>query len=411
MSYETEKALDEKYLMRTFARKPVELVSGAGMHVRDDAGNDYLDFLGGIGVCCLGHCHPAVVKAVQEQAAKLMHVSNYYYIEHRGEVAKRLSALLNQGDADAPETWRTFFANSGAEANECAIKLARLYSKEKGHGGQGIVCLERSFHGRTLATLAATRQPVKQAAFEPLPQNFLSTPPNDMEALKDLFAQNPDGIAAVMVEPVQGECGVYPLEAEYLQAALALAHENGALLICDEVQCGIFRTGAPFAFQQLGVTPDIVSMAKGVAGGFPMGACAARDEVAAVFAPGLHGSTFGGSNLAVAAAEATLKALEDEDIAQNVMEVGGYFRMRLESLDEVREVRGMGLMLACELSEDVDAARLVIDALSCGLLLNYTGPHTLRFLPPLVCTKGDVDVLIGALPGLIAGAVRANGKA
>ncbi len=408
MSYETAKALDDTYVMHTFGRKPVEFVSGAGMHLQDDAGNDYLDFLSGIGVCCLGHCHPAIVAAVQEQAAKLMHVSNYYQIEHRGEVAQQLSALLNNGDADAPELWKTFFANSGAEANECAIKLARLYSKEKGHGGQGIICMERSFHGRTLATLAATRQPVKQAAFEPLPQNFLSAKPNDIDSLKEAFAQHPNGIAAVMVEPVQGECGVYPLTAEYLQAARELAHENGALLICDEVQCGIFRTGTPFAFQQLGVVPDIVSMAKGIAGGFPMGACAARDEVAAVFVPGLHGSTFGGSNLAVAAADATLKALQDENIAENVKEVGAYFRAKLESLDEVAEVRGMGLMLACELGEDVDAPKLVIDALSCGFVLNYTGPHTLRFLPPLVCTKEDVDALIAALPGLVAGAAGAS---
>ena len=404
MTYEQAKALDDKYVMHTFARKPVEFVSGQGMHLQDDAGNDYLDFLSGIGVCCLGHCHPAVVAAVQEQAAKLMHVSNYYQIEQRGEVAERLSGMLNWGDPARPAPWKTFFANSGAEANECAIKLARLYSRQKGHGGQGIVCMERSFHGRTLATLAATQQPVKQAAFQPLPQNFLAAPPNDIEALRAVFAQNPQGIAAVMVEPVQGECGVYPLTEEYLQAACELAHENGALLICDEVQCGIYRTGTPFAFQQLGVVPDIVAMAKGIAGGFPMGACAARDEVAAVFEPGIHGSTFGGSNLAVAAANATLKALVDEGVPENVAEVGEYFRGKLEALPEAVEVRGMGLMLAVEFGENVDAAKLVLDALGAGLVLNYTGPHTLRFLPPLVCTTGDVDVLMQKLPALIAGA-------
>ena len=407
MSYEEAKKLDDAYVMHTFGRKPVELVSGAGMHVQDDAGNDYLDFIGGIGVCCLGHCHPAIVQAVQEQAAKLMHVSNYYHIEKRGEVAQMLSGMLNWGDPARPSPWKTFFANSGAEANECAIKLARLYSKQKGHGGQGIICMERSFHGRTLATLAATQQPVKQAAFQPLPQNFLAAPPNDIDALRDVFAQNPEGIAAVMVEPVQGECGVYPLTEEYLQAALELAHENGALLICDEVQCGIYRTGTPFAFQQLGVIPDIVSMAKGIAGGFPMGACAARDAVASVFEPGIHGSTFGGSNLAVAAAEATLQTLVDEEIPTHVFEVGAYFREQLESLPEIAEVRGMGLMLACELGEDVDAGQLVLDALGQGLLLNYTGPHTLRFLPPLICTTADVDTLIAKLPALIAGAKQA----
>ncbi len=403
MTYEEAKALDDAYVMHTFGRKPVEFVSGQGMHVQDDAGNDYLDFLSGIGVCCLGHCHPAVVKAVQDQAAKLMHVSNYYYIEQRGEVARTLSAMLNWGAPDRPAPWKTFFANSGAEANECAIKLARLYSKERSHGGQGIVCLERSFHGRTLATLAATQQPVKQAAFQPLPENFLSTPPNDIDALKAVFAEHPQGIAAVMVEPVQGECGVYPLTEEYLQAALELAHENGALLICDEVQCGIYRTGTPFAFQQLGVVADIVSMAKGIAGGFPMGACAARSSVAEVFEPGIHGSTFGGSNLAVAAALATLQTLVDEGVPENVVEVGAYLREQLEALPDVVEVRGMGLMLACEFGDDVDAGKLVLDALGEGLILNYTGPHTLRFLPPLVCGTQDVDVLIAKLPALIAG--------
>ena len=404
MTFEQAKALDEKYVMHTFGRKPVEFVAGAGMHLQDDAGKDYLDFLSGIGVCCLGHCHPAVVGAVQEQAAKLMHVSNYYYIEQRGEVAEQLSAMLNWGDPARPTPWKTFFANSGAEANECAIKLARLYSRERGHGGQGIICMERSFHGRTLATLAATQQPVKQAAFQPLPQNFLSAPPNDIEALQAVFDVNPQGIAAVMVEPVQGECGVYPLTEEYLQAALEIAHENGALLICDEVQCGIYRTGTPFAFQQLGVVPDIVAMAKGIAGGFPMGACAARDAVAEVFQPGIHGSTFGGSNLAVAAAKATLDAIVDEGVPANVMEVGAYFREQLEAIPQAKEVRGMGLMLAIEFGEDVDAGKLVLDALGAGFVLNYTGPHTLRFLPPLICTKEDVDALMAAMPGLIAGA-------
>lgn len=404
MSYEQAKELDEKYVMHTYGRKPVELVSGKGMHLQDDAGNDYLDFIGGIGVCCLGHCHPAVVKAVQDQAAKLMHVSNYYYIEKRGEVARTLSGMLNWGDPARPAPWKTFFANSGAEANECAIKLARLWSKERSHGGQGIICMERSFHGRTLATLAATQQPVKQAAFQPLPQNFLAAPPNDIEALAAVFEANPKGIAAVMVEPVQGECGVYPLTEEYLQAALEMAHANGALLICDEVQCGIYRTGTPFAFQQLGVVPDIVSMAKGIGGGFPLGACAARDEVAAVFEPGIHGSTFGGSNLAVAAAQVTLETLVEEGVPANVAEVGAYFAQKLEALPETLEVRGMGLMLACELPEDVDAAKLVLDALQVGLLLNYTGPHTLRFLPPLICGTQEVDELIEKLPALIAGA-------
>ena len=270
MSFEEEKQLEETYVMHTFGRKPVEFVSGSGMHLVDDKGNEYLDFLSGIGVCCLGHSPKAVTDAVAEQAEKLMHVSNYYYIEGRGELAKTLSDLLNGGDAEA-EPWQTFFANSGAEANECAIKLARYWSRQCSHGGQNIVCLNRSFHGRTLATLAATQQPVKQSAFQPLPGGFLATQPNDIEALEATFAEN-DDIAAILVETVQGECGVYPLSPEYLARAAELAHAHGALLICDEVQCGIYRCGAPYAFQVLGTTPEIVTMAKGLAGGFPLGA-------------------------------------------------------------------------------------------------------------------------------------------
>lgn len=404
MSLEEQQNLEETYLMHTFARKPVELVSGHGMTVTDDKGNDYLDFIGGIGVCCLGHCHPAVVGAITEQAEKLIHVSNYYYIEKRGQVGQILSDMLNECAPEGTAPWKTFFANSGAEANECAIKLARLYSKKHSHGGQNIVSLERSFHGRTLATLAATQQPVKQSAFQPLPGGFLAVAPNDIEALKQTFAAHPDGIAAVLVEPIQGESGVHPLTVEYLQAALQLAHDNGALLICDEVQCGIYRAGTyPYAFQHAGILPDIVSMAKGIGGGFPMGACSARAEVAEVFEPGLHGSTFGGSNLAIAAAYATLTTLQKEGIAAKVTEVGDYLQQQLATVPGVAEVRGSGLMVACDLADDANAFDVVLRALDAGLLLNATGDHTLRFLPPLICEKADVDTLIAKLPALIAG--------
>lgn len=403
MSLEEQQNLEETYLMHTFARKPVELVSGHGMVATDDKGNDYLDFIGGIGVCCLGHCHPAVVDAISDQAHKLIHVSNYYYIEKRGEVAKLLSDMLNE-HAEGAQPWKTFFANSGAEANECAIKLARLYSKVHGHGGQNIVSLERSFHGRTLATLAATQQPVKQSAFQPLPGGFLAVAPNDVEALEQTFAAHPDGIAAVLVEPIQGESGVHPLTTEYLQAALKLAHDNGALLICDEVQCGIYRAGAyPYAFQHADILPDIVTMAKGIAGGFPMGACSAQASVAEVFEPGLHGSTFGGSNLAIAASYATLTTLQEIGIAAHVTEVGDYLQEQLAQVAGVTEVRGSGLMVACDLAEGVNAFDVVLRALDAGLLLNATGDHTLRFLPPLICEKSDVDTLVAKLPALIAG--------
>lgn len=397
MSLAQQKELESEYVMHTFARKPVCLVEGEGMHVRDDAGRDYLDFIAGIGVCSLGHCHPAVVSAISEQAAKLIHVSNYYFIEKRGEVAHMVSDLLNaEAAADAP-VWRSFFANSGAEANECAMKLARLFARASGKGGTTIITLDGSFHGRTMETLAATAQPAKQEAFQPLPGGFLHTPANDIDALTRMFADNPGSICALMFECIQGESGVHPCTPEFLQAAQRLAHENGALLICDEVQTGVYRTGKPFSFQNFGITPDIVSIAKGIAGGFPMGMCAARADVADAFQPGDHGSTFGGSNLAIAAAYATLATLDEENILENVQQTGAYLRERLGAWNAATEVRGMGLMVACDLREGIDANKLVLEALETGLLTNATGPHTLRFLPPLICTKADVDALMEKL--------------
>lgn len=408
MTLQEQQQLEDAYVMHTFGRKPVELVEGQGMRVRDDVGNEYLDFIGGIGVISLGHCHPALVKAVSDQAARLMHVSNYYYIEGRGQLSKKISDLLNLNAAGAhAETWKTFFANSGAEANECAIKLARLYARRQAeeagssHFPRLIVVLERSFHGRTLATLAATAQPVKQEIFQPLPDGFVATPANDVAALERLFAECGGEICGMLVEPVQGECGVYPCSDEFLQAARRLTHENDAVLMFDEVQCGMYRCGTPFGFQNYDVQPDIVSMAKGIAGGVPMGACAARAHVAEVFEPGVHGSTFGGSNLAVTAANTVLDTIEAEGIDANVKEVGAYLRERLAELPHVKEVRGLGLMVAAEFTDEVDAPAAVLTALDKGLLLNATGPHTLRFLPPLVCAREDVDELIERLQDLL----------
>jgi acetylornithine/N-succinyldiaminopimelate aminotransferase len=409
MSFEEEKQLEETYVMHTFGRKPVELVSGSGMTVVDDKGNEYLDFIGGIGVISLGHCHPALTKAVSDQAARLMHVSNYYYIENRGEVAKALSDLLNETVPEGDrEPWQTFFANSGAEANECAIKLAILNARRaadaagSAHAARTVVTLEHSFHGRTLATLAATAQPVKQEMFQPLPAGFVATPANDIAALEALFDQMGDEICAVMLEPVQGECGVYPCTQEFLEAVNRLAKQHDALIIFDEVQCGMYRCGTPYAFQQYdGIVPDIVTMAKGIAGGIPMGACAAPASIAAAFEPGDHGSTFGGSNIAITAAATVLETIESEGIAANVTEVGAYLREKLSQLPAVTEVRGMGLMVAADLSDSHDAPQIVLDALGKGLLLNATGPHTLRFLPPLVCSKADVDTLIERLAELL----------
>ena len=423
MGFIEEQQLESAYVMGTYARKPVELVRGRGMQVEDSEGRTYLDFVSGVGAVSLGHCHPALVSAIEEQASTLVHVSNYYYIEHRGEVAHLVSDLLNECVDEGERTpWQSFFANSGAEANECAFKLARLHAKKRamaaaeaaGADEDGvraaaaaaprlIVTLDASFHGRTLATLAATAQPAKQEAFQPLPDGFVRTPINDIKALESLFASQGDGICAVMVECVQGESGVHPCTAEFLAAVRRLTAECGALFMCDEIQCGMYRCGThPFGFQHFGVTPDVVTIAKGIASGFPMGMCAARAQVAASFDPGDHGSTFGGSCLAVAAAEATVRALAAEDAAGNAERTGAYLRAKLTALPQVEEVRGLGLMVACDLAEGVSAPDVVLAGLDEGLLLNFTGPRTLRFLPPLVCSKEDVDVLVQKLAALLS---------
>ena len=423
MGFIEEQQLESAYVMGTYARKPVELVRGRGMQVEDSEGRTYLDFVSGVGAVSLGHCHPALVSAIEEQASTLVHVSNYYYIEHRGEVAHLVSDLLNECVDEGERTpWQSFFANSGAEANECAFKLARLHAKKRamaaaeaaGADEDGvraaaaaaprlIVTLDASFHGRTLATLAATAQPAKQEAFQPLPDGFVRTPINDIKALESLFASQGDGICAAMVECVQGESGVHPCTAEFLAAVRRLTAECGALFMCDEIQCGMYRCGThPFGFQHFGVTPDVVTIAKGIASGFPMGMCAARAQVAASFDPGDHGSTFGGSCLAVAAAEATVRALAAEDAAGNAERTGAYLREKLTALPQVEEVRGLGLMVACDLAEGVSAPDVVLAGLDEGLLLNFTGPRTLRFLPPLVCSKEDVDVLVQKLAALLS---------
>ncbi len=423
MSLAYEQELENNYVMHTFGRKPVCLVRGEGMHVYDDAGNEYLDFIAGIGAVSLGHCHPVVTAALVKQAETLVHVSNYYYIEQRGEVAEQLSGLLNACIAeDERQPWKTFFANSGAEANECAIKLARLHARKsaaaraRAAGGDDaavsaaaeaaprlIVTLQNSFHGRTLATLAATAQPAKQEAFQPLPAGFTAVPANDVAALKALFAAQGDSICAVMLECVQGESGVHPCTREFLQVARHLTEEHGALLICDEVQCGIFRCGThPFGFQHFDIVPDVVTIAKGVASGMPCGMCAARANVADAFEPGDHGSTFGGSCLAVAAAHATLAELSANGHAAHIEEVGAYLRERLAALPHVAKVRGLGLMVAADLAPEApEAPSVVARALEAGLLLNATGPSTLRFLPPLICEKPHIDALVGKLEALL----------
>ncbi len=422
MSYEYQQALDDQFVMHTFARLPVEFVGGSGMRLVDSQGREYLDFLSGIGVCALGHGHAVLVDALRDQAQRLVHASNYFYIEHRGEVAALLSKLANKDDegasalaraikegddeavaqaaAPAPgeQVWETFFANSGAEANECSMKLARLFARREGRGGNTIVTLRGSFHGRTLEALAATMQERLQKDFTPLPEGFVACTPNDEDELRSIFKEHGEQICAVMLEPIQGESGVRPLAESFVRLASDLVHGVGGLLISDEVQAGVFRTGVPFAIQHTGVTPDIMSLAKGIAGGVPAGACVARSEVAAVYKPGDHGSTFGGSCLAVATAKAVLCELVLGAYAKRVREAGAHLAARLEALPQVVEVRGAGLMVGCDLDESVgDAHDVVARGLEAGLVFNATGDRSLRFLPPLVCTVSDVDTFVDGL--------------
>lgn len=405
--YEAEFALEDSYLMRTYGRKPVEFVCGKGMYLYDDEGKDYLDFIGGIGAVPLGHGHPAVTAALQTQAEKLLQVGNYYYVENRGEVAQALSRLLSSGCEGflgaTGEQWRTFFANSGAEANEGAIKLARSYGNTCLGGHTTIVTANRSFHGRTLATLFATGQPSKQAAFIPEVPGFIHTPLNDTDALEAVLdAPTSGGVCAVMLECIQGESGVNPCSAEFLQAARQMTLDRGMLLIIDEIQTGFFRTGKPFSYQCFGIVPDIVTVAKGLGNGVPIGGFCARDPLAACFKPGDHGSTFGGNALVCAAARAVLSALEEFDAGENARVVGEYLAAGLANLPHVIEVRGRGLMLAAQLDADI-AVAVVDEGLRRGLVLNCVSSCVLRFLPPLICSERDVDVLIERLGIILEG--------
>ncbi|MDR0888730.1 MAG: acetylornithine/succinylornithine family transaminase [Coriobacteriales bacterium] len=411
MALATEQELDSQYIMQTFGRKPVEFVRGEGMRLYDDTGKEYLDFLAGIGCVALGHSHPAVVAAMREQTEKLIQASNYYYIAGRGELAEKLDALLNmyldesaigQGKG-RPETWRTFFANTGTEAVEGAIKIARKYGRERLDGAHTIVTLERSFHGRTMGALAATGQPVKQEAFAPMPDGFAHVAFDDAGALVHELDERAHGdICAVLLECIQGEGGVWPCSEEYIKAVREETESRGILLMVDEVQTGMFRTGKPFAFQQYGILPDVVCMAKGLGGGMPIGAVCARGEYGQLLQPGEHGTTFGGNALAVAAANAVIDTLNGMDAGEHVTQTGEYLRERLSKIPAICDVRGLGLMAGADIRTDV-APDVVASALREGLVINSTGPHTLRFLPPLICTKGDIDSMIVILENVLEG--------
>jgi acetylornithine/N-succinyldiaminopimelate aminotransferase len=384
----------DKYIMKTYGRYPLVPVKGEGCYLWDADGKRYLDFLAGVAVNNLGHCHPAVTKALTKQAAELIHCSNYYHIPQQIELAE---LLCTNSFAD-----KAFFCNSGAEANEAAIKLARRYSREKfGADRYEIITALSSFHGRTMATVSATGQEKVQKFFDPLLHGFRHVPFNDAAALR--AAVSPC-TCAVMLEPIQGEGGVVVPSAEYLREVREICNENGLILIFDEVQVGMGRTGKLFAHEHFGITPDIMTLAKALAGGAPIGTMLATDELASAFTPGTHGSTFGGNPLVTAAGIATVRAILEEGILNRTEEIGEYLTGELEALAKkfpeiITEVRGIGLMIGVQLA--VPGADIVKKALERGLLLNCAQEKVLRFVPPLIIGKKEVDEMLTTLTGIL----------
>lgn len=388
-------ALDKKYFMNTFGdRLPVCFVKGEGIKLWDTEGKMYYDFLAGIAVNALGHSHPAIVRAITEQAQKFIHCSNYYYIESQAKLAQ---LIVENSCCD-----KVFFANSGAEANEGAIKLARLYFRKKGFPEKfEIITLEKSFHGRTLATLAATGQEKYQKNYCPLTPKFLSVPMNDIEALEKAITKY---TCAVMLEPIQGESGVNPADKDYIRQVRELCDRKDIILIFDEVQCGIGRTGKLFGYEHFGVEPDIFTLAKALGGGFPIGALCAKEPFASAFEPGDHGSTFGGNPLACNTAYAALSTILNENLSENSAVMGEYLIEKLGLLKEkysfIKEVRGKGLMVACEFSTPI-ANEVKIKCLENGFLIGSVGNNIIRMLPPLIITKADIDLYISALDNVL----------
>ena len=382
------------FLMNTYARLPVTFVRGEGCWLEDETGRRYLDALSGIAVCSLGHAHPAVTRAVCEQAGRLVHTSNLYGVANQTRLGEALCQLSGME--------RAFFANSGAEANEAAIKLARLWGHRRGIDQPVVLVMENSFHGRTLATLTATGNRKVQAGFEPLVQGFARVPYGDLEAVENA-GRNLRDVVAVLVEPVQGEGGVVIPPDDYLPGLRRICDERGWLLMLDEVQTGMGRTGRPFGFQHADILPDVMTLAKALGNGVPIGACLARGEAADLFGPGSHGSTFGGNPLACAAGLAVVSVLEEERLWERAAALGRTlvegFQDRLGDLDGVVEIRGRGAMVGIEL--DRPCADLVSQALDEGLLINVTAEKVVRLLPPLVMNPDESRVLLDGLARLI----------
>lgn len=380
--------------MNTYSQLPVTFVKGEGVWLWDDKGMRYLDALAGVAVCGLGHCHPELVKAICEQAGTLIHTSNLYHIGKQEQLASKLAVLSGMDNA--------FFCNSGAEANEAAIKLARLYGHNKGIDLPTIIVMEKSFHGRTMATLTASGNRKVQAGFEPLLTGFARVPYNDLEAVAQVAVHNKN-IVAILVEPYQGEGGVNVPQAHYLQGLRHLCDQHGWLLMLDEVQCGIGRSGKWFAFQHSGIFPDVMTLAKGLGSGVAIGACLAKGTAANVFKPGNHASTFGGNPLACTAALTTLAVIERDDLIRNAMELGDFmrsaFKAQLTDVAGITQIRGQGLMIGIELSKP--CGELVKEALKQGLLINVTSDKVVRLLPPLVIQRNEAEQVVNAVSTLV----------
>ena len=383
----------QRYIANTYSRYPLVLVRGQGCKVWTNDGREYFDFVAGLAVCNLGHCHPKVVQAIQDQSRKLIHVSNFYHIEPQIELAK---LLCENSFAD-----RVFFCNSGAEANEAAMKLAKKYAKDTGRTERfEIITMEKSFHGRTMLTMSATGQEKIRKGFEPLVPGFKYVPYNDIEAVSRAVTPQ---TCAIMVEPIQGEGGVNCPSDGYLRELRELCRKRGILLIYDEVQVGMGRTGKLFAYEHEGVYPDIMTLAKSLAGGVPIGAMLATEEVAKSFGPGTHASTFGGNPLATAAGVAAVSTLLEDGVLENCRRVGEHFFNRLMDLKGeypfIKEVRGRGLIIGMELG--FEGSQIVTRCMEEGFLINCTMGNVLRFLPPLIVTTKEVDQLLGALDRIL----------
>jgi acetylornithine aminotransferase/acetylornithine/N-succinyldiaminopimelate aminotransferase len=383
----------DKYIFSTYTRSPVVLTRGNGMKVWDSDGKEYLDFVSGIAVVNVGHLHPRVTEAIQQQSKLLMHVSNLFYSEPQIKLAE---LLVTNSFAD-----KVFFCNSGAEANEAAIKLSRKVFKDKGESGRSeIITMEKGFHGRTMATLSATEQEKFHHGFEPLLSGFTYVPFNNPQALEEAISET---TCAVMVEPIQGEGGVNCPSPDYLKNLRSICDRHGLLLIFDEVQVGMGRTGKLFAYQHYGVEPDIMTLAKALAGGMPIGAMLAREECAPSFSPGTHASTFGGNPLSCAAGVAVFEALTQDRILENCRKMGEYFHSQLISLKEkhpcITKVKGTGLILGIEIN--FEGTEIAKECMKRGILINCTLGNILRFLPPLIITKKEVDILIQTLDEIL----------